>query len=64
MSDCLYPPTKVDGSMINKKLVGVRLLSLPNTKNASLVPCPIELTFILKFHVWIMKSQAVTDWGD
>src|SRR5574342_294920 len=43
--------------------VRVLLLSLPNIKNGFQVPCSIELTSILKCHVWITKISAMIGQG-
>ena len=50
-------------SIIHKNPVRVRLLSLPDTKNASPVPFWTALISTLKFPEWTMKSSVVIEWG-
>ena len=49
--------------MTHNKPVGVLLLSLPNTKNASPVLSLTALTSTLKSRAWIMKNSAETAWA-
>src|SRR6266498_2832198 len=55
-------PASVVGETTHKKPVGVRLLSLPNTRSGSLVLSLTALIFIQKFPVWITKNGVAIGW--
>jgi len=53
----VYPSVRAVGFLTHKKPVGVRLLSLPNIRNGSPVPCWIALTSISKARLSLVSYK-------